>query len=114
MIYQTIFGQIKPPDALSGGLGADPGAGIGALLQLVFNLMIVVGGIYALFNFVLAGYAFMSAGDDPKGVQTAWAKIYQTIIGLVFLVGAFLIAAIIGMLVFGDAGALLNPVIPTI
>jgi uncharacterized membrane protein YesL len=47
-------------------------------------------------------------------MESAWAKIYQTIIGLVFLVGAFLLASIIGLIIFGRADALLNPSITTI
>lgn len=109
-----VFGEVRPPAAVVGRFGADPGAGIGNLLQLIFNVMIVAGGIWALFNFILAGYAFLSAGDDSKGVQAAWAKIYQTIIGLVFLVGSFLLAGVIGLLVYGRADALLNPTIPTL
>ena len=85
--------------------------GPGRLLQLLFNVMVLLGGLYALFNFLLAGYAFLSAGDNPKGVEQAWAKIYQSIIGLVFLVGSFILAAIIGILIFGRPDALLNPVL---
>ena len=107
------FGVVNPPPQLTSRFGVDPGAALGRLLQLAFNLLIFAGGIYALFNFILAGYAFLSAGDDPKGVTAAWARIYQTIIGLVFLVGAFLLAAVIGLIVFGRADALLNPTIPT-
>lgn len=109
--FFQVFGNIQPPDALDrfGGYQEGPGK----LLQLIMTLIIMAGGIYALFNFLLAGYGFLGAGDNPKNVEAAWAKIYQTIIGLVFLVGAFLIAAIIGILVYGDPGALLNPSIPT-
>lgn len=69
----------------------------------------MAGGIWALLNFILAGYAFLSAGDNPKGVEAAWAKIYQSIIGLVFLVGAFLLAGVIGLIVYGRADALIHP-----
>ncbi len=105
-----VFGNIAPPDAV--GQFGTVDTGPGKLLQLIINIIIMVGGIYALFNFILEGYAFMSAGDNPKGMEAAWAKIYQTIIGLVFLVGAFLIAAVVGILIFGRADALLNPEIP--
>lgn len=113
MFYQSLFGKIDPPAELS-RFGGISNGGPGNLIQLIFNLMIMVGGLYALFNFILAGYAFMSAGDNPKGMESAWAKIYQTIIGLVFLVGAFLLASIIGLIIFGRADALLNPSITTI
>lgn len=107
------FGVVQPPPQIA-RFGTNPGTAVGNLLQLVLTTLIVAGGVYALFNFVLAGYAFMSAGDNPKGMESAWAKIYQTIIGLVFLVGAFLIAGVIGLLVYGNATALLNPALPTL
>lgn len=103
------FGQIDPPEAIK---GKEPGAGIGNLIQTVLWLLIVGAGIYALFNLVLAGYSFMSAGDDSKKVAGAWAKIWQTIIGLAVAAGAFVLAAIFGQLIFGDWTFILNPKIP--
>ena len=76
--------------------------------------MIVGAGIYAVINLVLAGYAFMSAGDDPKKVEGAWKKIWQTMLGLAFAAGAFTLAAIFGRIIFGKWDALLNPTIPTL
>jgi len=105
------FGQIDTPQAIY-KFGTVDGGAIGNLLNLAFRLMIVVGGIYALFNFILAGYGFLSAGDDPKAIAGAWAKIWQSVVGLVLMAGAFVLAAIFGLLIFGDAGFILNPVIP--
>lgn len=107
------FGTINQPAAL-GNFGTVEGGAIGVLLNLIFNVMIVVAGIYALFNFILAGYAFLSAGDDPKQIQGAWAKIYQSVIGLLIAAGALVLAAVFGIIIFGDAGALLFPEIPTL
>ncbi len=70
--------------------------------------MIVGAGIYALINLLLAGYAFMSAGDDSKKVAGAWAKIWQTMLGLAFAAGSFVLAGIFGKLIFGDYNALLQ------
>ena len=107
------FGQITPPQALS-QYGTDPAQAIGKLIQIIIWLLIIGGGIYALFNLVLAGYAFMSAGDDSKKVGAAWAQIYQTIIGLAFTAGAFVLAALFGQLIFGKWDFILNPTIPGI
>jgi hypothetical protein len=76
--------------------------------------LVIVAGIYALINLILAGYAFMSAGDDPKKVAGAWAKIWQTILGLAVAAGAFVLAAIFGQLIFGQWDFILNPKIPTL
>lgn len=107
------FGSIKAPDALS-QYGQDPGPAIGGLIQKVLQFLIVGAGIYALFNLVLAGYDFMAAGDDAKKVAGAWAKISQTIIGLAFSAGAFVLAALFGQLIFGRWDFILSPSIPTL
>lgn len=60
-----VFGQIQAPEALSNFGSVEQGA-IGKLLDLLIRTLIVGAGIYALINLVLAGYAFISAGDDPK------------------------------------------------
>jgi len=107
------FGTIKAPDALS-KFGTDPGAAIGKLIQIVIWILIVGAGIYALINFILAGYAFISAGDDPKKVAGAWAKIWQTALGLLVAAGALILAAIFGQLIFGNPSYILNPTITPI
>jgi len=105
-----IFGTITPPDAIKG----DAGTGIGNLLNLVFKSMIVLAGVYALFNLIFAGYAFMSAGEDAKKVAGAWAKIWQSMLGLAIAAGAFVLAALFGQLIFGQWDFILNPQLPTL
>jgi hypothetical protein len=113
LLAANPFGTIKPPDALS-NYSSDAGQAIGKLIQTVIWVLIVGAGIYALFNFILAGYAFMSAGDDPKKVAGAWAKIWQTALGLAVAAGAFVLAAIFGQLIFGNPMFIINPQIPTL
>lgn len=110
----SIFGQIKLPEAITSKYGSEAGLAIGNLLNLVFRSMIVLAGVYALFNLIFAGYAFMSAGDDAKKVAGAWAKIWQSLLGLAVAAGAFVLAAIFGQLIFGQWDFILNPQIPTL
>lgn len=107
------FGEVKLPTKLEGIYGSEPGVAFGKLIQFALRGLIVVAGLYALFNLVLAGYSFMSAGDDSKKVAGAWAQIYQTIIGLAVAAGSFVLAAIFGQLLFGSWDFLLKPSIPT-
>jgi hypothetical protein len=102
------FGTVQPPDALK-NYGSNPAQAIGGLLQTIIYLLIVGAGVYALFNLILAGYSFMSAGDDSKKVTGAWAQIWQTLLGLAFAAGAFVLAAIFGQLIFHDPTFILNP-----
>lgn len=107
-----MFGKIEAPEALK-KFGTVESGGIGNFLNLILRLMVIGAGIYALFNFVLAGYSFLSAGDDPKKIESAWAMIWQTALGLTVAAGAFVLAALFGWLIFGRPDAILNPTIPT-
>lgn len=106
------FGTVAVPVGLS-NFGSEPGPAFGKLIQFGLRALVVGAGVYAMFNLVLAGYSFMSAGDDSKKVAGAWAQITQTIIGLAFSAGAFVIAGIIGQVLFGYSDFLLRPIIPT-
>jgi hypothetical protein len=77
----------------------------------VLRLVFVVAGIYALLNFIVAGYQYMTAGGDSKMLAAAWNKIWQSLLGLLIIVGSFVLAGIFGQLFFGDAGFILNPTI---
>ncbi len=106
LIILDIIGKVAPPAALApykGEIGLIP------FFNNVIKLLIVVAGLYALLNFILAGYGFMSAGGDPKNIQNAWAKIWQTLVGLLIVAGSLVLAAIFGWLIFGDATAILSP-----
>ena len=111
IFYQ--FGTITPPEAVSNFGGVEGGA-LGKFLTLIFRIMIASGGIYSLFNIVFSGYAFLSAANDPKKIEAAWAKIWQTMLGLTIMAGAFVLAAIFGKLLFGDYGAIISPSIPQV
>lgn len=105
------FGQVAAPAALN-SFGSQPGPAIGRLVQLGLRALIVGAGVYALFNLILAGYSFMSAGDDSKKVAGAWAQIWQTMLGVAVAAGSFVLAAILGKLLFNDYNFLLMPSIP--
>src|SRR5260221_7080902 len=101
------FGTVPAPTVLF-HFGDVANGGIGNLLNLVIKIIFVGGGIYALFNLLLAGYAFMGAGDDPKKIEGAWGKIWQTAMGLLFMAGDFFLSAIFWELIFNDYVAILN------
>lgn len=102
-----IIGTITNPintaygDATSGGLIL--------FFSNILRLLFVGAGIYALINFIMGGFGFMSAGGDSKKIGEAWSKIWQTLMGLVFIVGSFALAALFGQLIFGNANFILSP-----
>ena len=70
--------------------------GLGNFLNNILMLISTVAGLFALFNFIMAGYGYMSANGEEKKVQQAWAKIWQSLLGLGIIAAAFLIAALVG------------------
>lgn len=103
-----LFGKINPPPGIEKFAGGNV-TGLTIFISAILRLLIIVAGIYALLNFIFAGYQFMTAGGDPKGIEKAWGRIWQSLVGLILVVGSFLLAAVIGQIFFGDPGAILSP-----
>jgi hypothetical protein len=85
--------------------------GITVFFTNILRLIFLGAGIFALLNFIVAGMMYMNAGGDAKYLGLAWAKIWQTLLGLAIMVSSFAMAALFGYLFFGDAGYMLNPII---
>jgi len=103
-----IFGEVKPP--LEGSYGS-VFTGLVPFLNNILRLIFVIAGLFAFFNLIIAGFGFMAAGGDPKGIEKSWTRIWQSLIGLIIIVGSFLLAAILGYLLFGSPTAILQPII---
>lgn len=109
-LLAQVFGTIENPyDTIGGPLGytgSDQGSGLVVILNTLLRTAVVVAGLYALINFILAGFSFMSAGGDSKAVGKAWEKIWQSLIGLLVVAGSMLLAGLFGYLLYGDASAI--------
>ncbi len=103
-----IFGTVQSPlmGTSYGNLG-----GVGLFITNIIRLLFVVAGIYALFNFLIAGFEYINAGGDSKKLEKAWSRIWQSLMGLVIMVASFAIASLFGYLIFGPGFSILNPVI---
>jgi hypothetical protein len=100
----AIFGNIANPTAIV----STNGSGLFTLLSNLFKLAGVVAGIFFVFQIILAGFGYLSASGDPKKTEVAFAKIWQSILGLTIVAGAFVLASVIGSLTGIN---ILNPVI---
>lgn len=105
---EDIIGKVVPPPGVN-VYGEIQKGGLVNFLNNLLKLLIVVAGLYALINLIFAGYQFISAGGDPKNVEKAWSKIWQSLLGLFIVAASFALAGIIGWLIFGDPGAILAP-----
>ena len=101
-----VVGEITPPPI---GYSDIEAGGLGNFLNNILMLISAVAGLFALFNFIMAGYGYMSANGDEKKIQQAWAKIWQSLLGLGIVAAAFLIAALAGWIFFKDPTFIINP-----
>jgi hypothetical protein len=103
------IGCVSPPPFIGTGIDAS-GKLVGPMvfLNTILKLVFAVGGLWAFFNIVLAGFGFMTAGGDPKQFGKAWDRIWQSLLGLFVIVMSFLLAAIIGIIFFKNPAYLFN------
>lgn len=104
----NIFGPVSTPPGVADYGGLREGGLVG-FLNNILKFLIIIAGVYALLNLIIAGYQFMSAGGDQKQIESAWARIWQSLIGLLIVAGSFVLAAVFGQIVFGDPFAILRP-----
>ncbi len=103
----AVWGGINPPPGVSAYNGGDI-SGLQLFVSVITKTAIVFAGVYAFFNIIIAGYSFLSAGGNAEKIAHAWAKIWQTMLGLLIAAASFVLAGIFGKLIFGDYNALLQ------
>lgn len=106
-----IFGQVKPPVGVSAYDTAAGGIGLVLFLSRIIRLVTIVGGLFVMVNLIYSGWLFISSSGDIGKTTQAVNNIVYSLIGLVVIVGSYAIAGILGMIFFGDATYIINPVI---
>ena len=109
-----IFGTIEAPQGVA-QLNEQEESGIGIIVFVsnVIKLLAVVAGLMAMFNFIIAGFTYITAGEDPGKIEKIGAKLTMSVVGLAIIVASYTIAALIGLLLFNDPTYIINPQIPT-
>jgi len=87
-----IFGNIVNPTTYT----SSGGSGLFTFLSNILKFVGVIGGIYMIIQIIMAGFDYISASGDTKKTEIAWAKIWQSILGLVIISSAFIIAGLVG------------------
>jgi len=101
---------VIPTPPIIGFLNLNAG-GPGAFISRIIGLFLIIGGLFVLFNIIIAGYLYVQGGS--QNLSAAWNKIWQSLLGIIVMSAAVLITGIISWFVFGNPAYLLNPVIPT-
>jgi hypothetical protein len=111
-LASNIIGPITDPwRTLNPNYPTEGGAGLITLFNNLLKLVVVAAGIWAFINIIVAGYNFMAGAGNPEKIAEANNKIWQSLIGLLIVAGAFALAAIFGYLIFNNPMAIISPTI---
>ena len=102
LIYSLIYPSFVHADNIIGPI-ANPlpqypslqGQGLFLFLGNILKLVGTIAGLYMIIQIITAGFIYISADGDPKKIQQAWDKIWQSILGLIVIASAFVIASIV-------------------
>lgn len=91
----------------NGGSNAD--IGIVNFASLLLRIFTIIAGMFFMFNLIWAGYLFLSAGSDAGQFNKFKEMLYYSLIGLIVIAAAYMVAGVAGLFLFGDAGFIIRP-----
>lgn len=112
---EDIVGPIEPPRGVENYTAAS-GADIG-LIFLISNLIrffTLLAGLWIIINIILAGYQYITGGGKSEVHSKVKDKFTMSAIGFVLMIAAYAVAALVGLIFFGDPTYILSPTIDPI
>lgn len=107
---KKIFGKPVPPQGIDQYSGPDGDiSGLILLLNNLLKVIIFAAGIFALINFLISAIQYVGSSGNPELLKQASSRIWISLLGLVIIAGSIVLAAVIGLLFYGDATAILIP-----
>jgi len=86
-----ILGNILNPTKYQ----STQGEGLFTFLSNLFKFAGVIAGIIFIVQLLTAGYDYIASNDDPKKFQAAGNKILHSLLGLIIVAGAFILAGLV-------------------
>jgi YD repeat-containing protein len=87
------YGKCTTINTAIGEISTDPAE----FVQKIFSIVLGLSGGIALVMIILSGYKFMFSSGNPEKVKAATEQLTSSIIGLVFIICAFVVLQIIGV-----------------
>lgn len=104
-----VVGTIKVPT----GVPADTTNTI-SFVSAIIKLLMVVAGIFTLWQFLSGGFLFISSNGDKGKIAEAQQKIQMSVIGLITMTASFMVIAIISKILFGTFTFILYPILESV
>ena len=96
--------QYKPS-----GQNTTESIGIVNFASRLLRIFTIVCGIWFMFNMIYAGYLFITSSGEAAVFNKFKESLLYSMIGLIIIATAYLIAGLIGVVFFGDPGFIIRP-----
>lgn len=109
----TIGGGGLGPFGETAFTGESALAKVTGTISSIVGIMTVAAAIWFLFNFLVGGFSWITAGGDKGNLEKARHRMTDAFIGFVIVVAAWIILALMGQffgydILVGDPGALIE------
>lgn len=110
----AVVGEVTPPQGIA-EYNDEAGGEIGLFkfASRIINLASVVGGIIVMWNFVSAGFTYVTSAGNVSAHEKVRDKLTWGLVGLAIIASFYLVAAVVGVLFYGNSAAVLNPALGT-
>lgn len=110
---KKFFGQLTPPPGITAYEKSGQGvSAITTLLSNILRLTIFVAGLYTLINLIVSGIQYIGSSGNPELLKQASSRIWISLLGMIIIAAAIILAAVIGIVFFGSPTAIIQPAIP--
>jgi len=108
----AIIGGVTAPDAIS-NINSKSGGDIGLIffLSRAINFANIVAGILVMINFVSSGFLYITGASSASNMSKINQKMMWSIVGILMIIGSYTLAAIFGVVFYGDPTFIINPTI---
>lgn len=111
------IGQISPPPGVdvqnefAQNSGAVPSDGIAIFFFLsnMVKIVSVVAGVYVMYNLVMAAFTYLTGQGKAESHTKVRDLLTMSAVGLLLIVLAYTITAVLSLLLLGDASYILSP-----
>lgn len=108
------FGKIEAPAGVEKYNTAAGGIGLILFISTIIKLLTIAAGVWSLFNFVLAGWIYITKAGESKAGEEVGHKMTNTVVGLLIVALAYSITGLVSYLIFGDPSYILKPQLESI
>ena len=102
-LIKPVFAAINNPVLKNQTIATNPDTYVNSVIQVFVTLLIIVGVLYFVINFIMAGFHMISSQGDPKKFEEAQKSLIYSLLGITIVFIIFAILKLIGH-IFGITG----------